>query len=64
MQLPNYPGVDAEKKYKDINGIVFDVAEHDWRQSKEKLMRIVAVQRTDDSSWRRPRGIRASASTP
>ena len=35
MQLPTYPGVDAEKKYKDINGIVFDVAEHDWRQSKE-----------------------------
>ena len=35
MQLPTYPGVDAEKKYKDINGVVFDVAEHDWRQSKE-----------------------------
>jgi hypothetical protein len=35
MQLPNYPGVDAEKKFKDINGIVFDVAEHDWRQSSE-----------------------------
>ena len=35
MQLPNYPGVDAEKKYKDINGIVFDVSEHDWRKSKE-----------------------------
>lgn len=35
MQLPNYPGVDAEKKYKDLNGLVFDVAEHDWRQSKE-----------------------------
>lgn len=29
-QLPNYPGVDAEKKFKDINGIVFDVAEHGW----------------------------------
>src|ERR1041385_8291316 len=26
MQLPSYPGVDAEKKYKDINGIVFDVS--------------------------------------
>jgi catechol 2,3-dioxygenase-like lactoylglutathione lyase family enzyme len=25
MQLPNYRGVDAEKKFKDINGIVFDV---------------------------------------
>ena len=34
MQLPSYPGVDAEKKFKDVNGIVFDVAEHDWRQSK------------------------------
>jgi hypothetical protein len=30
MQLPNYPGVDAEKKFKDINGIVFDVSEHGW----------------------------------
>ena len=34
MQLPSYPGVDAEKKFKDLNGIVFDVSEHDWRQSK------------------------------
>jgi catechol 2,3-dioxygenase-like lactoylglutathione lyase family enzyme len=34
MQLPSYPGVDAEKKYKDPDGIVFDVAEHDWRQSQ------------------------------
>jgi hypothetical protein len=33
MQLPSYPGVDAEKKFKDVNGIVFDVAEHDWRQA-------------------------------
>jgi hypothetical protein len=33
MQLPEHPGVDAEKKYKDPNGIVFDVAAHDWRQS-------------------------------
>jgi catechol 2,3-dioxygenase-like lactoylglutathione lyase family enzyme len=33
MQLESYPGVDAEKKYKDVNGVVFDVAEHDWRQS-------------------------------
>jgi hypothetical protein len=32
--LPQYPGVDAEMKYKDTNGIVFDVSEHDWRQSK------------------------------
>ena len=35
MQLPSYPGVDAEKKFKDLNGIVFDVSEHDWRQSKQ-----------------------------
>lgn len=35
MQLPSHPGVDAEKKFKDINGIVFDVAEHDWRQAKD-----------------------------
>ena len=35
MQLPaDYPGVDAERKFKDPNGIVFDVAEHDWRQGK------------------------------
>jgi Glyoxalase/Bleomycin resistance protein/Dioxygenase superfamily len=30
MELPNYPGVDAEKKFKDINGIVFDISEHGW----------------------------------
>jgi hypothetical protein len=30
MKLPNYPGVDAEKKYKDINDVVFDVTEHGW----------------------------------
>jgi catechol 2,3-dioxygenase-like lactoylglutathione lyase family enzyme len=35
MELPSFPGVDAEKKYKDINGVVFDVSEHDWRQAKE-----------------------------
>ena len=34
MQLPTYPGVDAEKKFKDLNGVVFDVSEHDWRQHK------------------------------
>ncbi len=34
LQLPSYPGVDAEKKFKDINGVVFDVSEHDWRQAK------------------------------
>ena len=35
MQLPQYPGVDAEMKYKDMNGIVFDVSEHDWGQAKK-----------------------------
>jgi len=30
MKLPQYPGVDAERKFKDPNGIVFDVTEHGW----------------------------------
>jgi catechol 2,3-dioxygenase-like lactoylglutathione lyase family enzyme len=30
MKLPQYPGVDAESKFKDPNGIVFDVTEHGW----------------------------------
>lgn len=30
MQLPRYPGVDAEKKFKDAYGIVFDITEHGW----------------------------------
>jgi hypothetical protein len=30
MQLPKYPGVDAEKKFKDLDGIVFDISEHGW----------------------------------
>jgi catechol 2,3-dioxygenase-like lactoylglutathione lyase family enzyme len=34
MKLPAYPGVDAEMKYKDPNGIVFDVSQHDWEQPK------------------------------
>jgi catechol 2,3-dioxygenase-like lactoylglutathione lyase family enzyme len=34
MQLEAHPGVDAEKKYKDPNGIVFDVSSHDWIQAK------------------------------
>ena len=34
MRLPAYPGVDAEQKFKDINGIVFDVTEHGWEQPK------------------------------
>lgn len=36
MQLEAHPGVDAEKKYKDVNGVVFDVAAHDWAQSKHE----------------------------
>ncbi|MCW5772306.1 MAG: VOC family protein [Rhodospirillaceae bacterium] len=35
MTLPRYPGVDAENKFKDVNGVVFDVAEHDWHQAKK-----------------------------
>lgn len=36
MQIPDdYAGVDAETKYKDPNGVVFDVAEHDWRQARK-----------------------------
>ena len=36
MQLPDqYPGVDAETKYKDPFGIVFDVADHDWKQARQ-----------------------------
>ncbi|HIE82484.1 MAG TPA: VOC family protein [Dehalococcoidia bacterium] len=31
MELPSYPGVDAESKYKDVNGLVFDLSEHDWK---------------------------------
>jgi catechol 2,3-dioxygenase-like lactoylglutathione lyase family enzyme len=30
MQLPKYPGVDAERKFKDADGIVFDITEHGW----------------------------------
>lgn len=34
MRLPDgYPGVEAETKYKDPLGIVFDISEHDWKQS-------------------------------
>ncbi len=36
MQLPPHPGVDAEKKFKDINGVVFDVSNHDWIQSPKE----------------------------
>ena len=31
IELPEYPGVDAETKFKDVNGVVFDVSEHNWR---------------------------------
>jgi len=35
LKLPDhYPGVDAETKFKDPLGIVFDVSEHDWTQAK------------------------------
>ncbi len=34
FKLPAYPGVDAEEKFKDPHGVVFDVAEHDWHQAK------------------------------
>ena len=30
MELPSYPGVDAETKYRDVHGVVFDLSEHDW----------------------------------
>jgi predicted enzyme related to lactoylglutathione lyase len=33
MTLPAYPGVDAETKIKDPNGLVVDIAEHDWHQA-------------------------------
>ena len=32
---PTSPNSFYEAKYKDINGVVFDVSAHDWRQSKE-----------------------------
>ena len=36
MQIPDdLPGVDAETKYRDPNGVVFDIADHDWSQSKK-----------------------------
>jgi predicted enzyme related to lactoylglutathione lyase len=34
MKLPAFPGVDAESKFKDPNGVVFDMSEHDWQQAK------------------------------
>ncbi len=39
MRLPNnYPGVDAEAKFKDPFGVVFDISEHPWTiVKKEKV---------------------------
>lgn len=34
MKLPAYPGVDVEEKFKDPNGVVFDIAQHPWHGSK------------------------------
>ena len=31
MTLPEDPGVEAETTYRDVNGVVFDISEHDWR---------------------------------
>jgi catechol 2,3-dioxygenase-like lactoylglutathione lyase family enzyme len=43
IKLPDtYPGVDAETKYKDVNGLVFDVAEHDWTQTSTSRMKVKA----------------------
>lgn len=36
-QLPGgYPGLEAEVKYKDPNGVVFDVSEHGWTVSRDE----------------------------
>lgn len=36
MKIPDhYPGVDAESKYKDPFGVVFDVSEHEWTITKK-----------------------------
>jgi catechol 2,3-dioxygenase-like lactoylglutathione lyase family enzyme len=35
FKIPDiYPGVDAESKYKDPFGIVFDLSEHGWKVVK------------------------------
>lgn len=37
FKMPDgYPGVEAETKFKDPMGIVFDVSEHDWSQSAKR----------------------------
>lgn len=33
-ELPAFPGVDAETKCKDPEGIVFDIADHFWTGAK------------------------------
>lgn len=33
---PIYPGVDAEAKFKDPFGVVFDVAEHPWTITRKQ----------------------------
>ena len=33
-KIPAMPGVQAEVKFKDPDGVVFDVSEHDWTQAK------------------------------
>ena len=36
MELPgDYSGVEAETKFKDPNGVVFDVSGHDWTLRRE-----------------------------
>ena len=35
MKLPAYTGVDVETKFKDPNGVVFDVATHSWPLEKK-----------------------------
>ena len=45
----DYEGIQAEEKYKDINGVVFDISEHGWatepigRLRKEKEEREAAA---------------------
>ena len=37
LQMPEgIPGVDAETKYQDNHGIVFDISEHDWTQGARR----------------------------
>ena len=31
MELPEYPGVDAETTFMNVNGLVFDVSDFAWR---------------------------------